>query len=200
MAPGKGTNTKKEAGRAKKAENESKKRDVVAAEKVRPTDTYDLCYFSTTASLQEHKEAEAWVDKDVKGGKAVKESKEEKRKADLARKAENARLLAEEEAGIKIKAKAAPPKAGQKKKAEPVKPAGPGAIAAGGGISSEGSVTKGKDKEGEVESFSATGIENALDLLEVVTAKTDKASLGSQAAGMEKHPEVHLVCLLADKN
>lgn len=69
------------------------------------------------------------------------------------------------------------------------KPAGPGAIAAGGGI---GGVDGAKDEGGlkEVESFSATGIDNALDLLEVVTAKTDKASVGSKAAEIEKHPEV----------
>ena len=42
----------------------------------------------------------------------------------------------------------------------------------------------------ETESYSATGIDNALDLLEVVNAKTDKASVGQQAAGIEKHPEV----------
>jgi len=41
----------------------------------------------------------------------------------------------------------------------------------------------------EAESFSATGIDNALDLMEVVNAKTDKASVGQQAAGIEKHPE-----------
>lgn len=41
-----------------------------------------------------------------------------------------------------------------------------------------------------MESFSATGIDNALDLLEVVNAKTDKASVGQQAAGIERHPEV----------
>ncbi|EIM82390.1 DUF1014-domain-containing protein [Stereum hirsutum FP-91666 SS1] len=41
----------------------------------------------------------------------------------------------------------------------------------------------------KVESFSATGIDNALDLLEVVTAKMDKASVGSKAAEIEKHPE-----------
>ena len=40
-----------------------------------------------------------------------------------------------------------------------------------------------------VESFAATGIDDALDLLAVVTAKTDKASVGQQAAGLEKHPE-----------
>jgi len=46
------------------------------------------------------------------------------------------------------------------------------------------------DKPQEVESFSATGIDNALDLLEVVNAKTDKASVGQQAAVIERHPEV----------
>ncbi|KAJ3728336.1 hypothetical protein C8R42DRAFT_653482 [Lentinula raphanica] len=170
MAP-KGGNAKKESGRAKKAENEAKKQEAVAAEK-------------------EKKEAAAWED----GAKSNKDkaAKEEKRKAELARKAENARLLAEEEASAP-KAKAAP-KAGAKKAAKPQpKPAGPGAIAAGGGLSSSAQDednAKGQD-EGpkEVESFHATGIDNALDLLEVVTAKMDKASVGSQAAGIERHPE-----------
>jgi len=36
MPPGKGGNAKKEAGRAKKAENEAKKQAAAAAEKVRP--------------------------------------------------------------------------------------------------------------------------------------------------------------------
>jgi hypothetical protein len=48
------------------------------------------------------------------------------------------------------------------------------------------------DEPKETESFSATGIDNALDLLEVVNAKTDKASVGQQAAGIEKHPEVSM--------
>ncbi|KIL68476.1 hypothetical protein M378DRAFT_71431, partial [Amanita muscaria Koide BX008] len=39
-------------------------------------------------------------------------------------------------------------------------------------------------------SYAATGIDNALDLLEVVTAKADKASVGQQAANIERHPEV----------
>jgi hypothetical protein len=84
----------------------------------------------------------------------------------------------------------AAPKAGKKK--EVVKPAGPGAIAAGGGLGSGTATPKGKEKEEaeEVESFAATGIDNALDLLEVVTAKMDKASVGSQAAKLEAHPEV----------
>jgi len=156
MAP-KGGNAKKESGRAKKAENEAKKREELDAVKKREED-------------------EAWKDKD---GKSRQEDKEAKRKADLARKAENARLLAEEEAGISSK-----PKPAQKKKGtKDVKPAGPGAIAADHDLSSE------PTNPAEVESYAATGIDNALDLLEVVTAKMDKASIGQQAAGIERHPE-----------
>ncbi|KAI0344990.1 DUF1014-domain-containing protein [Trametopsis cervina] len=167
MPPGKGGNAKKESGRAKKAENEAKKQDAAAAQK-------------------ERQEADKWQDG---APKKKGEDKEEKRKAELARKAEIARLLAEEEAAAPSKPKAAP-KAGAKKAAAkaPPKPAGPGAIAAGGGL---GEVDKGKDREEpqEPESFSATGLDNALDLLEVVTAKTDKASVGQRAAGIEQHPE-----------
>ncbi|KAF8626237.1 hypothetical protein AX15_004917 [Amanita polypyramis BW_CC] len=160
MAP-KSINTKKEAGRAKKAENEAKKQSAAAAEK-------------------ERKEAQSWEDHDVKGGKTAKLAKEEKRKADLARKAENAKLLAEEEASEPSKVKSAP-KAGSKK-ATP-KPAGPGAIAAGGGLGGNAAPQE------EVESYTATGIDNAIDLLTVVTAKMDKASVGQQAANIERHPE-----------
>ena len=126
----------------------------------------------------------------MKGGKSKQEEKEEKRKADLARKAENARLLAEEEAAVSAKPKPAPKKKGTKD----VKPAGPGAIAAGGdGLSPEPKVSG----SAEVESYAATGIDNALDLLEVVTAKMDKASVGQQAASIERHPEVSIciICL-----
>ncbi|KAJ7494416.1 DUF1014-domain-containing protein [Mycena galericulata] len=170
--PPKGGNAKKEGGRAKKAENEAKKQESAAAEK-------------------ERKEAEAWKDNDTKGGKASKEEKEEKRRAELARKAENAKLLAEEEASAPAKVKAAP-KAVKKTQ----KPAGPGAIAAGGGLAAAATPpaeTKGKEKaervDEEPESYTATGIDNALDLLDVVTAKMDKASVGQQAAGIERHPE-----------
>jgi len=175
MAP-KGGNAKKESGKAKKAENESKKQEQAAAEK-------------------EKKEADKWTDKDLKGGKAKQEDKEEKRKADLARKAENARLLAEEEAAASAKKpKAAAPK--KKDAAKDTKPAGPGAIAAGGGLG-EPSNPKANEPAPEVESFAATGIDNALDLLEVVTAKMDKASVGQQAAGIEQHPERRFKAALA---
>ncbi|CAA7260852.1 unnamed protein product [Cyclocybe aegerita] len=172
MAP-KGGNAKKESGRAKKAENESKKQEAAAAER-------------------ERKEAEKWADNDVKGSKAKREAQEEKRKADLARKAENARLLAEEEAAAAAsKPKAPGPKKSGKAAAKDVKPAGPGAIAAGGGLGAAGDVVAGggKDEPQEVESYAATGIDNALDLLELVTAKMDKASVGQQAAKIEQHPE-----------
>jgi len=126
---------------------------------------------------KEQAESAKWTEgeKSNKG----KEEREEKRKAELARKAENARLLAEEEASV--------PK---KKARAKAKPAGPGAIAAGGdpSVSTETSSKDGGVNE-VVESFAATGIDNAIDLLEVVTAKTDKASVGNQAASIEKHPE-----------
>ncbi|KAI0263739.1 hypothetical protein BC834DRAFT_971111 [Gloeopeniophorella convolvens] len=173
MAP-KGGNAKKESGRAKKAENEASKR--AAAEEAK-----------------ERAEASKWSD-GSKLSKSAKEDKEEKRRAELARKAENARLLAEEEASTSLK-KAAP-KAGAKKATKPApKPAGPGAIAAGGELEAASPTPAtpedSKDSEGprEVESYAATGIDNALELLEVVTAKVDKASIGTQAASIEKHPE-----------
>ncbi|KAF6764645.1 DUF1014-domain-containing protein [Ephemerocybe angulata] len=170
MAP-KGGNAKKESGRAKKADNENKKAAAAAEER-------------------ERKEADAWTDKDVKGSKAKKADAEEKRKAELARKAENARLLAEEEASQPAKVKA-PPKAGSKGK-QPIRPAGPGAIAAGGGLASGSESPKDAPRDAppeEPESYTATGIDNALDLMEIVTAKMDKASVGQQAAGLERHPE-----------
>jgi len=159
-----GANTKKESGRAKKAENEAKKKETAAADK-------------------ERKDAEAWQD----GARAAKADKEEKRKAELARKAENARLLAQEEASNAIAKKPAPKGAKKGAKAA-TKPAGPDDIAADDVLSAD------KEKEDdsatkEVESFAATGIDDALELLDVVTAKTDKASVGQQAAGIEAHPE-----------
>ncbi|KAI0689824.1 hypothetical protein BC835DRAFT_1367194 [Cytidiella melzeri] len=171
MPPAKGGNAKKESGRAKKAENEAKKQEAAAAQK-------------------ERAEAAKWDD----GSKSSKNDKEEKRKAELARKAENARLLAEEEVAAPAKAKAAPKASGKKAPAKAnVKPAGPGAIAAGGGLGGVGkSEEKAKDvpqEPQEPESYAATGIDNALDLLEVVTAKMDKASVGQRAAGIEQHPE-----------
>jgi hypothetical protein len=169
--PPKGGNAKKEAGRAKKAENEGKKKEAAAAEK-------------------ERKESAVWDDGAPRGASKKAEA-EERRKAELARKAENARLLATEEAALPTKPKAAPKAA--KKGAAAAAPAGPGAIAAGGlavtgVVEDEDEDATGKGK-GKVESFTATGIEGALALLEVVNAKTDKAAVGAQAAGIERHPE-----------
>lgn len=132
---------------------------------------------------QELQEASKW-DQGAKKDKNA--DKEAKRQEQLARKAEAARLLAEEEANTLVK-KSTPNKTGNKKKG--AKPAGPGALPAEGGLDSV-TVDETNDEPKQPESYSATGIDNALDLLEVVNAKTDKASVGQQAAGIERHPEV----------
>ncbi|KAG9035378.1 hypothetical protein FRB95_011398 [Tulasnella sp. JGI-2019a] len=169
MPPKPGANAKKETGRAKKADNETKKAEAAAA-------------------AAEQSEAAAWDD-GVKGKKAKDLDREAKKAADAARKAENARLLAEEEAAASV-VKPKPKPAPSKKKGAPP-PAGPGAIAAGVDstpvIASEDSGS-GEPKEEPTE-FSATGLDDALDMLSLVNAKTDKASVGQAAAGIEQHPE-----------
>ncbi|KZT53881.1 DUF1014-domain-containing protein [Calocera cornea HHB12733] len=167
MAPKKEGNSKKDQGRARKAETEQKKKDAVVADK-------------------ERQEAAEWAD-GAKSNKS-KEDKEAKRAAELAKKAEKARLLAEEEAALPSKPKAAP-KAGTKKAAAKA-PAGPGATAAGGLKLPDDFK---KDREPGVdevaEAFAATGLDDALDLLTAINAKSDKASQGAAASQLEKHPE-----------
>ena len=81
-------------------------------------------------------------------------------------------MLAEEEAAVP--AKKTSPKAGAKKSA--AKPAGPGAIAAATAAAATISAVRESSSKNdggepqEIESFSATGIDNALDLAEVITA------------------------------
>jgi hypothetical protein len=110
----------------------------------------------------------------------------------LARKAENAKLLAEEEeAVLKPKPKA---NVGAKGKGKE-KPAGPGAIAASPDDPAAAGEAPSKADDDVVESFAATGIDEGLQLLEVVNAKMDKASIGQQAAEIERHPEVRFFSL-----
>jgi DNA primase catalytic subunit len=134
---------------------------------------------------QERQEAARW-EQGAKTGKGSKQEKEEKRKADLVRKAEKARLLAEEEASIASESKVV-----KKAAAKATKPAGPGASVAGDSSLRDGE-PESLDEESPVtvESFAATGIDDALELLEFVTGKADKASVGQLAAGLERHPEV----------
>lgn len=172
VMPPKGGNAKKESGRAKKAENEVKKKEAAAADR-------------------ERQEAKKWEE-----GARVDKSADAraKQEAAAARKAEAARLLAEEEASIGSSSKAKAPKA-----AKPVKKTVPAPS-----MSSTAETSgKGKGKADEpqpapatsssvydmVESFSASNLDDALDLLEVVNAKTDKDSVGNMASGLEKHPE-----------
>lgn len=107
-------------------------------------------------------------------------------------------MLAEEEASLPSKpvTKGGAKKSGDKKK--DVRPAGPGAIAAGGGLggsaTGSGSSTPdikktGFEPEPEVH-IKATGLDNMLEALEIVNAKGDKANIGAQAGLIEKHPEV----------
>ncbi|KIO25585.1 carbohydrate-binding module family 1 protein [Tulasnella calospora MUT 4182] len=46
-----------------------------------------------------------------------------------------------------------------------------------------------KDEPQKVEEYAATGLDDALEMMNLVTAKTDKASVGQAAAGIESHPE-----------
>ncbi|GAA5852999.1 hypothetical protein JCM8547_004764 [Rhodosporidiobolus lusitaniae] len=123
------------------------------------------------AAVAEAKEAEEWS-KGAKG-KGAKESKAEAAEAARLKKAERDRLLAEEEASQPSKPKAAP-KAGAKK----LPPAIPSFDLGGG----DGDVA-------DITSFSASGIDDALDALSLATSRTDKAFVGSQAAKIETHPE-----------
>lgn len=105
-----------------------------------------------------------------KGADKAAAAEEAKRK-----KAERERLLAAEEASMPSKVKAAP-KAGQKK-AAPVVKSTPKIPSFESGI------------EDDPASFSATGIDDALDMLNLVGSRSDKAAVGSQAAKIETHPE-----------
>ncbi|GEM08074.1 coiled-coil domain-containing protein [Rhodotorula toruloides] len=122
------------------------------------------------AADNEAKEAEKW-EKGAKG-KSAKEDKSAAAEAARAKKLERERLLAEEEASLPSKPKAAP-KAGAKK--APLK--APSIPSFDAGLSDSAA------------SFSASGVDDALDALSLVNAKTDKASVGSQAAKIETHPE-----------
>ncbi|TIB26373.1 hypothetical protein E3P89_00062 [Wallemia ichthyophaga] len=172
MAP-KGGNAKKEGGRAKKAENEASKK-------------------SQQAELAEAKESQKWsqgskgkVSRLVCTGifeangisQGKKEDDAEKKAQQAAKKAEKDRMLAEEEASMPSKPKAGANKGGNKK--APPKPAGPGALSAGG-------INASVDQP---ESFGASGLDDAMDMMSIVGQKSDKATMGAKAGQIEKHPE-----------
>ena len=87
-------------------------------------------------------------------------------------------MLAQEEASQPSK-----PKGGgaSKSKKPASKPAGPGALSAGGINSSI--------DDAKPQSFGASGLDDALEMMSVVGSKTDKASVGARAGQIEKHPE-----------
>ncbi|RXK41958.1 hypothetical protein M231_00679 [Tremella mesenterica] len=133
------------------------------------------------------KEAEEWKSgaKGLsKGEVAAAKAAEQARK-----KAEKEALIAAEEASISSKTKSAP-KAGSSKK----KPASDTLKATGTGLAGFsvadplGLRKKGVEEE-QVTELSATGIEDMLEALEVVNAKTDKDAMGAKAGLIERHPE-----------
>lgn len=85
-------------------------------------------------------------------------------------------MLAEEEASQPSKPKGGANKAGNKKQS---KPAGPGALSAGG-------INADFEKP---ESFGASGLDDAIDMMSIVGQKSDKASMGAKAGQIERHPE-----------
>ncbi|KAK4692831.1 hypothetical protein P7C70_g9047, partial [Phenoliferia sp. Uapishka_3] len=117
-------------------------------------------------------------------GKNPKEEKLAKEEAARERKAEAARLLALEEASQPSKVKSAPvAKGASSSKSAPAKKADPLPKA----VKAIPSFADGVE---DSESFGATGIDDALDMLKLVSEKTDKASMGSRAAQtVELHPE-----------
>ncbi|ORY55750.1 hypothetical protein BCR35DRAFT_310006 [Leucosporidium creatinivorum] len=112
----------------------------------------------------------------AKGAKGKDKGADKAAAAEEARrkKAERERLLAEEESSMPSKPKANP-KAGAKK-AAPVKST-PKIPSFESGFSDD------------PQSFSASGIDDALDMLNLVGSRSDKAAIGSQAAKIETHPE-----------
>jgi hypothetical protein len=160
VMPPKGGNSKAESGKAKKAANAEQKA-------------------KEDAAAAEAREAAAWADNGGKGGKSKgKENAAEKKAEAAAAKAERERLLKEEEESIPDGGKKAAKKeggGGAKKKVQPPP--------------SQPKNDFGDLGEPEITSLSASNIDDALDALSIANEKTDKASQGSKAAGLERHPE-----------
>ncbi|KAL1412652.1 hypothetical protein Q8F55_000399 [Vanrija albida] len=161
MPPNKGGNSKKEAGRARKADAEAAKVD--AANKAK-----------------EAKEADKWKT----GAKGTSKAElEAAKKAEIAaKKAERDAALAAEEAAAPTK-KAAP-KAGAKKKDAFVKSSG---IAAA--FKTDDPLGLRRDDERAVPELSAVGVDEMLEALELANAKTDADAVGAKAGLIERHPE-----------
>jgi beta-glucosidase-like glycosyl hydrolase len=105
------------------------------------------------------------------------------------KKREKEALLKAEEESLPSKPKATAKKAGTgaAKKKESIRPAGPGAIAAGGGIGGiplddEKKSGKNTPEETPEVHLAATGIDSMLEALELVNARTDKEALGAKVS------------------
>ncbi|KAJ9474903.1 hypothetical protein PHBOTO_004793 [Pseudozyma hubeiensis] len=125
---------------------------------------------AAAAAAAEAAEAARWDDPAGGRGKTAAEKKAEKA-AEAARKAEEKRQLeAEDDAATPT----APVKSANKGKGAPKK----SALKSGG--------PTGLDS---TPSFSASNLDDALDAMSLVNERSDNASKGSAAAGIERHPE-----------
>ncbi|SCV70045.1 BQ2448_1439 [Microbotryum intermedium] len=151
--------------------------------------TYPLYHFSQSGRKEEAsnnkkkaEDAKAAAAEEAEWSKGAKgkgrgEDKAAAAAAAKARKEEAARLLVEEEASIKS-AKPAAPKAGAKKASSSSTP------------KTSAKIPSFSDGVEEPTSFSASGIDDALDMLNLVNERTDKAYVGAQAnAKVDSHPE-----------
>lgn len=140
----------------------------------------------------------AKVDEEWQSGAKDNSKKEAARqKAEEAerKKREKEALLKAEEESLPSKPKATAKKAGTgaAKKKEPIRPAGPGAIAAGGGLAGiplddEKKSGKNTPEEAAEVHLAATGIDSMLEALELVNARTDKEALGAKVRPEECIP------------
>ncbi|CAD6566932.1 MAG: hypothetical protein CYPHOPRED_001276 [Cyphobasidiales sp. Tagirdzhanova-0007] len=155
------------------------------------------------AAAKEEAEDEEW-NKGAKKDKAVDKAA----KAAAAKEAKQAReaALAEEEASIKTKS--ASPKAGPKGSVK--KPVAQAISTSGSGRESPNAAGPETPKRGQVpdfesalnapvESFTATNIDDALDLLSLVNEKSDKSSVGSRAAQLDVDVFYHFSALASYK-
>lgn len=129
---------------------------------------------SAEAAAKQQAAEDATWEKGAKG-KSAADAKAEKAQEAARKKAEKERLLAEEEASLPSKPVKAP--GGKAGKKDPKGGAWGGKAPAGPGI------------DDAIASFNASNIDDALDALTLATEKTDKATVGSKAAALERHPE-----------
>ena len=109
-------------------------------------------------------------------GKSAADARNEKAAEKARKKAELDRLKAEDDANTPGKTKGTGGKSG-------------GGRSAGGGGKGAGRSSELDDLDMQIAAFNATSLDDALDAMELVNERSDKASRGAAAGSIEKHPE-----------